>query len=39
MMALYDLLGEERLNAALKAFLNEFKYQSAPYPTTLDLLS
>jgi len=39
MMALYDLLGEERLNAALKAFLNEFKYQATPYPTTLDLLS
>ncbi|MBL0689002.1 MAG: hypothetical protein JJW02_06150, partial [Pseudoalteromonas sp.] len=39
MMALYDRLGEKRLNAALKAFLNEFKYQSTPYPTTLDLLS
>ena len=39
MMALYDRLGEERLNAALKAFLNEFKYQATPYPTTLDLLS
>ena len=39
MMAIYDRLGEKRLNAALKAFLNEFKYQSTPYPTTLDLLS
>ncbi len=39
MMAIYDRLGEVRLNAALKAFLNEFKYQSTPYPTTLDLLS
>ena len=39
MMALYDRLGEKRLNAALKAFLNEFKYQATPYPTTLDLLS
>ena len=39
MMAIYDRLGEKRLNDALKAFLNEFKYQSTPYPTTLDLLS
>ena len=39
MMAIYDRLGEVRLNAALKAFLNEFKYQSTPYPITLDLLS
>ena len=39
MMAIYDRLGEKRLNAALKAFLNEFRYQSTPYPTTLDLLS
>ncbi|MBD0412247.1 ABC transporter permease/M1 family aminopeptidase [Pseudoalteromonas distincta] len=39
MMAIYDRLGEVRLNAALKAFLNEFQYQSTPYPTTLDLLS
>ncbi|MEZ7492911.1 M1 family aminopeptidase [Pseudoalteromonas distincta] len=39
MMAIYDRLGEVRLNAALKAFLNEFKYQSTPYPTTIDLLS
>ncbi|MDN3476670.1 M1 family aminopeptidase [Pseudoalteromonas sp. APC 3355] len=39
MMAIYDRLGEKRLNNALKAFLNEFQYQSTPYPTTLDLLS
>ncbi|MBE3671784.1 ABC transporter permease/M1 family aminopeptidase [Pseudoalteromonas distincta] len=39
MMAIYDRLGEKRLNNALKAFLNEFKYQLTPYPTTLDLLS
>jgi len=39
MMAIYDRLGEKRLNDALKAFLNEFQYQSTPYPTTLDLLS
>lgn len=39
MMAIYDRLGEKRLNNALKAFLNEFQYQSTPYPTALDLLS
>ncbi|MBH0036344.1 hypothetical protein I6F43_17000 [Pseudoalteromonas sp. NZS71_1] len=39
MMAIYDRLGEKRLNDALKSFLNEFQYQSTPYPTTLDLLS
>lgn len=37
MASLRDLLGERRLNAALKAFLNEFKFNSAPYPTSVDL--
>ncbi|WP_042150142.1 MULTISPECIES: M1 family aminopeptidase [unclassified Pseudoalteromonas] len=39
MMSLKDRLGEARLNEALQAFLNEFKYQSTPYPTTLDLMA
>ena len=39
MMALKDRLGEARLNLALQNFLNEFKYQSTPYPTTLDLMA
>jgi len=39
MMSLKDRLGETRLNAALQAFLNKFKYQSTPYPTTLDLMA
>lgn len=39
MMSLKDCLGETRLNAALQAFLNKFKYQSTPYPTTLDLMA
>ena len=39
MMALKDKLGEQRLNSALQNFLNEFKYQSTPYPTTLDLMA
>ncbi len=39
MMALKDRLGEQRLNKALADFLARFKYQSRPYPTTLDLIS
>ncbi len=39
MMALKDRLGEQRLNKALADFLTRFKYQSTPYPTTLDLIS
>ena len=39
MMALRDRIGEDALNERLKAFLNKFKYQSRPYPTTLDLVS
>jgi len=38
MMSIRDKIGEERLNGAIKSFLDEFKYQSRPYPTTLDLL-
>lgn len=39
MMGLKDRLGEEKINTALRRFLTEFKYQSAPYPTTLDLMA
>ena len=39
MMAMHDLLGEERLNDILKQFVSDFKYQSNPYPTTLDLIA
>lgn len=39
MMAMHDLFGEERLNRILTEFVSDFKYQSNPYPTTLDLLS
>ena len=39
MMSLKDRLGETRLNKALADFLAEFKYQSTPYPTTLDLMA
>jgi ABC-2 type transport system permease protein len=39
MMAIKDRLGEQRLNKALADFLVAFKYQSSPYPTTLDLMA
>ncbi|RBP49303.1 ABC transporter permease/M1 family aminopeptidase [Arenicella xantha] len=38
MMALRHKLGEQRINDALKRLLTEYKYQSNPYPTTLDLV-
>lgn len=38
MLALWDLMGEARLNQVLKTFLHEFQYASSPYPTTSDLL-
>lgn len=38
MMALKDRIGVSRLDASLKAFLQEFQYRQDPYPTTLDLV-
>lgn len=38
MMSIADQIGEDKVNTALKALLNEFKYQISPYPTTNDLL-
>jgi ABC-2 type transport system permease protein len=38
MMALVNKLGEERLNQALQALLNEYQYREDLYPTTLDLV-
>ncbi|WP_244299765.1 ABC transporter permease/M1 family aminopeptidase [Aquimarina algiphila] len=37
--ALQDYLGEEVINEALREFLNDYKYKTAPYPTTLDFIS
>ena len=37
--ALQDYIGEEKVNNALKEFLNEFKYAKPPYPTSLDFLA
>jgi len=38
MMALVDQLGETKVNQVLKKFVKQYRYQSSPYPTTLDLL-
>lgn len=35
---LREEIGEAALNGALKQFLTDFRYKSAPYPTTTDLL-
>ncbi|MDO7875924.1 M1 family aminopeptidase [Hymenobacter sp. ASUV-10] len=37
--ALQDYIGEDKLNGALKAFLNKSRYQHRPYPNTADLMS
>lgn len=39
MMAIRDRLGEKAMNQALSSFLETYKFESSPYPTTLDLLS
>ncbi len=36
--ALRDLMGEDRLNATLRDFLTDFRFQGPPYPTAQDLL-
>ncbi len=38
MYALRDWIGEERVNAALRAFLAEWKFRGPPYPTARDLV-
>jgi ABC-2 type transport system permease protein len=38
MMALKYKLGEQRVNQALQALLNEYKFREDLYPTTLDLI-
>ena len=36
--ALQDYIGEDKVNIAMRNFLNEFKYKKPPYPTSLDFL-
>src|SRR5207248_6889560 len=38
MYALRDYIGEDRVNAALRGFLNARKFRGAPYPTSLELV-
>lgn len=37
--ALMHYLGENELNTILRAFLKKYKFQEAPYPTSLDFVS
>jgi ABC-2 type transport system permease protein len=39
MYALRDYVGEAALNERIRAFLDEWKYQGPPYPTSLDLIA
>jgi ABC-2 type transport system permease protein len=39
MLRLRDVIGEGRINKALRAFLETYQYATNPYPTTLDLLT
>src|SRR6056297_836229 len=36
--ALQDYIGEDKVNAALRGFLEEFRYQEPPYPTAHDFM-
>ena len=38
MYNLKEMIGEEKVNIALRAFLEKFKYKGAPYPTSLDAI-
>ena len=38
MYRLKDVLGEERVNAALRRHIGRFRFQSAPYPRSLNLV-
>ncbi len=36
--ALQDYIGEQKVNNAMKSFLEEYRYAKPPYPTSLDFL-
>lgn len=36
--ALQDFIGEDKVNSAMKSFLEEFRYKEPPYPTSLDFM-
>ena len=39
MLALHDLLGEARLNKALRNFIDDYRFRSDVFPTTLDFIT
>ncbi|MEM7099121.1 MAG: M1 family aminopeptidase [Pseudomonadota bacterium] len=39
MYALKDLIGEDKINLALRNFLAKYAYGTGPFPTTLDMLA
>lgn len=39
MYRLKTVLGEERVNAALRRYLDRFRFRSAPYPRSIDLIA
>lgn len=38
MYYLKEMIGEQKVNTALRAFLEKFKYKAAPYPTSIDAI-
>jgi hypothetical protein len=38
LFALQDYIGEDKVNVAMKSFLEEYRYKNPPYPTSLDFL-
>jgi len=36
--ALQDYIGEDKVNMAMRTFLEEFRYRKPPYPTSLDFI-
>jgi ABC-2 type transport system permease protein len=39
MYALRDYLGEQRMNTAIRGFLDQWKFKGPPYPTSLDFVN
>jgi hypothetical protein len=39
MYALQDYIGEDKVNQALSAFLNEYRFHGPPYPRSLELMN
>ncbi len=39
MYYLKEMIGEDKVNASLKAFLEKFRYQNPPFPTSYDVLA